>query len=68
MTSILASDNPFGHKSAHFCALLRTFGTHVCVRNIEYSLSAWRHLTFKNAPALSEVVGRALEVVGGALK
>ena len=22
---------PFGHKSAHFCAL---FGTHVCVRNI----------------------------------
>ena len=59
------SYNPFGHKRAHFCAL---FGTHVCIRNIEYSLSAWRHLTFKNAPALLEVVGRALEVVGGALK
>ena len=29
------------------------------------SLSAW---TLNNAPALSEVVGRALEVVGGALK
>ena len=62
MTSILASVKPFRSLLSQKCAFLRTVATCVCVRNIEYSLSVWRHLTFKNACALLEVVGRALEV------
>ena len=54
---------PFGHKSAHFCVFFRSM-----FAKEKYILSAWRHLSFKSVPALSEVVDRALEVVNGALK
>ena len=61
---------PFGHKSAQKCALLRSCiaKENLILHSFKYSLSAWRHLLIKNAHALSEVVGRALQVASGALK
>ena len=48
------------------CAFLRTFVTRVCVQNIELFIVGMA--AFDLTPALSEMVGRVLEDVGGALK